>query len=571
MQNMRFKDVKIVFKVLTVVALMSVVTVIIGFLGVQAVTELNKDTDEIELAGREALISARANQNILMLSRSEFRIAADPSPAHVQEIGTIVQDQRKQFEKHIADLKTMADARQGELLRSVEQTYVTYQRELDDTFQVARRNGAQISNDKSRQEIIDSAMASRTAAEKLYGAVRAFAEYSDNKASSVSKSASEHSAEVRTMLIVVASLGILGGIVVGLLIAQYGIGRPVSASVGCLRRLADGDLTVEIFGVERKDEVGQIAGTMQVFKENLQRTHAMEAEARAAEARAAEEKRRSMNALADSFEQSVKGVVGAVSSSATQLQGNAQSMSSVAEETTRQATAVAAATEQASANVQTVATAAEELSSSIAEIARQVEDAASITQTAVEEAQRTNVTVSSLAEAAQKIGTVVQLIQDIASQTNLLALNATIEAARAGEAGKGFAVVASEVKSLANQTAKATEDISSQVQAIQKETFDAVAAIRGIADTVLKVNQISTAIASAVEEQTAATGEISRNVQQAAQGTTEVSRNIGGVNRAAVEAGGAADEVLKAARELGSQSTALTQQVDDFVRRIRSA
>ncbi len=568
---MRFKDMKIVVKVLVVVALTSLATVAVSVMGVQALSELNSDTTEVETSGREALTGARANQSILALSRSEFSIAADPSPKYVGEADAIVQEQRKQLDTHIATLKRTAGPRQTELLKAVEDAYATYLRELDDTFQTARRNGAQTTNDTARREIVDSALTSQTAANTLFQAMRAYNDYSDSKSQTLSQNASANAKSVRTTLIVVAVLGVVGGILVGLLVAQFGIGRPVSASVGCLRRLADGDLTVEIYGVERKDEVGQIAGTMQVFKENLQRTRTMEAEAKAAEARAALEKKQAMDALADSFEHSVKGVVGAVSSSAEQLQGNAQSMSSVAEETTRQATAVAVATEQASANVQTVATAAEELSSSIAEIARQVAEAAGITQNAVNEAQRTNATVESLSGAAQKIGTVVQLIQDIASQTNLLALNATIEAARAGEAGKGFAVVASEVKSLANQTAKATEDISGQVQAIQKETTDAVTAIRGIADTVLKVNHISTAIASAVEEQTAATGEISRNVQQAAQGTAEVSSNIGGVNRAAVEAGGAAGDVLKAARELGAQSTTLTRQVDDFVRRIRAA
>ena len=568
---MRFKDMKIVFKVLVVVALMSLATVAVSVMGVRALTALDADTNEIETSGREALTGVRANQSILMLNRSEFSIAADPSPRHVQEMDSTIREQRKQFENHVASLKQTAGPRQTELLKTVDEAYAAYLNELDDTLRAARQNGTQTTNDAARQTIIDAALASQTAASKLFQAIRAFNDYSDDKAQTLSENASANAESVRTTLIVVAVLGVAGGIVLGLLVAQFGIGRPVSASVGCLRRLADGDLTVEIYGVERKDEVGQIAGTMQVFKENLQRTRTMETEAKAAEARAALEKKLAMDALADSFEQSVKGVVGAVSSSAEQLQGNAQSMSSVAEETTRQATAVAVATEQASANVQTVATAAEELSASIAEIARQVEEAAGITQTAVDEAQRTNATVESLADAAQKIGTVVQLIQDIASQTNLLALNATIEAARAGEAGKGFAVVASEVKSLANQTAKATEDISGQVQAIQKETIDAVTAIRGIADTVLKVNQISTAIASAVEEQTAATGEISRNVQQAAHGTAEVSSNIGGGTRAAGEAGGAAAEVLRAACDLGAQSTTLTRQVDDFVQRIRAA
>ncbi len=354
-------------------------------------------------------------------------------------------------------------------------------------------------------------------------------------------------------------------------IAVFGIRRPITVLNDVMEQLAKGDATVTVAGADRGDEVGSMARTVEVFKQNLLNNRRMEQEAKDAEASAAAEKTRTMNALADSFEASVRGVVGAVSSAATQLQSNAESMSSTAEETTRQAASVAAASDQTLSNVQTVASAAEELASSISEIARQLESATRMSRSAVDEAQRTNDTVESLAQAAERIGSVVQLIQEIASQTNLLALNATIEAARAGEAGKGFAVVASEVKSLANQTARATEEISGQIQAIQKETHGAVGAIRGIADTVQQVNQIATSIASAVEEQTAATGEISRNVQQAAQGTAEVSRSIMGVNDASQEAGRSAADVLQAAGSLGNQAQSLRESVDAFVARIRKA
>ena len=354
-------------------------------------------------------------------------------------------------------------------------------------------------------------------------------------------------------------------------IAVVGIRRPITALNDVMEQLANGDATVAVTGADRGDEVGSMARTVEVFKQNLLNNRRMEQEVKDAEARTAAEKARTLNALADSFESSVQGVVGAVSSAATQLQSNAESMSSTAEETTRQASSVAAASDQTLSNVQTVASAAEELASSISEIARQLESATRMSRSAVDEAQRTNATVESLAQAAERIGSVVQLIQEIASQTNLLALNATIEAARAGEAGKGFAVVASEVKSLANQTARATEEISGQIQAIQKETQGAVGAIRGIADTVQQVNQIATSIASAVEEQTAATGEISRNVQQAAQGTAEVSRAIMGVNDASQDAGRAASEVLQAAGSLGTQAEGLRESVNAFVARIRAA
>ena len=278
-----------------------------------------------------------------------------------------------------------------------------------------------------------------------------------------------------------------------------------------------------------------------------------------------------LNELAKNFEGSVKGIVDTVSSAATELQSSAQSMSATAEETSRQSTAVAAASEEASTNVQTVASATEELSASVAEISRQVTQSTQIAAKAVADAQATNRTVENLDAAAKKIGEVVQLISDIASQTNLLALIATIEAARAGEAGKGFAVVASEGKSLANQTARATEDIGAQIRAIQSEVGQSVTAIKGIGATIQEISEISTAIATAVEEQGAATQEIARNVQQAAAGTQEVSTNITGVTQAAGETGQAAGQVLSAAEELGRQSNVLQKQVDQFIASIRAA
>lgn len=347
--------------------------------------------------------------------------------------------------------------------------------------------------------------------------------------------------------------------------------RPLEAIRSTMTRLADGERDIAVPGLERRDEIGAMAAAVEVFRKNAEEVARLEAEQAERDRLAAEEKRRMMNELADSFLASVGGVVDMVSSAATEMESTAQSMTATAEETNRRAVAVSAASEEASTNVNSVASAADELSSSIGEIARQVQHAAGIAANAVTSADATNRTVEGLAATAQKIGEVVELINSIAEQTNLLALNATIEAARAGDAGKGFAVVAQEVKALASQTSKATEEIGQQISDIQAATAEAVRAIREIGGTIVSINEISTAIASAVEEQGAATDEIARNVQQASSGTGEVSANIAGVSSAASETGSAASQVLGAARDLAAQAERLRHEVNGFVERVRAA
>jgi methyl-accepting chemotaxis protein len=347
--------------------------------------------------------------------------------------------------------------------------------------------------------------------------------------------------------------------------------RPLEGIRSAMTRLAEGDKEVAIPGLGRTDEIGGMADAVEVFRQNAIEMERLQADQAEQERRAEEEKRRALNELADSFMESVGGVVSSVGSAAEQMKTTAQAMSGTAEETNRQATAVAAASEEASTNVRSVASAADELSSSITEISRQVQDAARISNDAVTSAENTNRKFEGLAEAAQRIGNVVELINDIAAQTNLLALNATIEAARAGEAGKGFAVVAAEVKDLAGQTAKATEEIGQQIGGIQASTEESVTAIQEIGQTIGTINEISAAIASAVEEQGAATQEIARNVQQASSGTEEVNENISGVSQAATETGTAAAQVLGSAEELAGQAERLRTEVERFVERVRAA
>jgi methyl-accepting chemotaxis protein len=348
------------------------------------------------------------------------------------------------------------------------------------------------------------------------------------------------------------------------------VSRPIQTLTGIMERLAGRDLAVVVTGSERKDEVGAMARAVEVFKAGLIDADRL-AVAQSAEQGAIRQRANTMDRLIRGFEEVATVTLRAVSSAATELDATAQSMTAMAHQTNDQASTVATAAEQTSANVQTVATASEEMASSVHEIGEQVARSVRIASAAVEEAGRTNVIVRGLADAAQKIGDVVGLITNIASQTNLLALNATIEAARAGEAGKGFAVVASEVKSLANQTGQATMDIAAQIGAIQEATAGAVKAITGIGGTITQINEISTAIAAAIEEQGAATNEISRSVQQAAIGTQEVSSNIAQVTRTAGETGGAAGQVLSAAGELAKQAETLRSGVEEFLNSIKAA
>jgi len=352
-------------------------------------------------------------------------------------------------------------------------------------------------------------------------------------------------------------------------LAAGGVARPIVAMTDAMKRLAAGDKSIEVPSRDQVDEIGQMAQAVQVFKDNAIRIEALQAEQAEAAAHSAAERKQARENLADSFEASVMGLVREVASSAQGMQATAQTMSAAARQASTQAGSIASAADSATENVQTVASAAEELSASITEINRQVSEAAKISKTASEEAGRTNVMVQTLATAADRIGEVVKLINDIAAQTNLLALNATIEAARAGDAGKGFAVVAGEVKHLANQTAKATEEIGTQIGAVQEETRRAVAAIKTIGEVIDNVREISSGIAASVEQQGAATKEIARNVQQAAQGTQDVSANIGGVTTAVITTGQAAESVLGSADSLTGSADRLRTEVASFLAGIR--
>jgi methyl-accepting chemotaxis protein len=379
--------------------------------------------------------------------------------------------------------------------------------------------------------------------------------------------------EISFATVAMLALGVLT-LVGSVLFVWLYVGRNILRRIRSLQRsmqlLSDGDLESDIYQSHQHDEIASMANSLQIFRESMIEARSLSADQDRDRTAKAERASR-MEARIVEFEATVRNALDGLQNSASSMQSTAESMSTTADQSSALVSAVASAAEETSVNVQTVSSGTEELSSSIAEIGRQVVTSAEIARKAVDEAGATDATMQGLADNAARISVVVDLIQTIASQTNLLALNATIEAARAGEAGRGFAVVASEVKNLASQTAKATDEIRSQIASMQAVTESAVGAIRSIGTTISEINDVTTAIASAVEEQGAATREIARNIQHAAGGTSEVSSNIVGVSTASAEAGSAANEVLTASGALRREAEILRAEIDAFLSNIRAA
>ena len=561
-----FSNQKMIVKILTPVLLLLI------FMGAIAATALQRLELVQQVSEYGLTVEASRRATILDLGRhlnaatvAEKNAIIEKNPDEMKRFAAMFNEEMVLTDKAIADLALTADSdirrETGVKIKALVDAYrqnalkviaLTLQGKVDEAFALSAGEGA-----KTRR-------AAATLIEERVEINRRGVE----KAIRESRSVAEQTSTVVWTLSIV---GILLGLVLSLSIVIYLIVRPLKRITASMTRVSQGELDFAIDGTERRDEVGLLARTLDVFKANALEVRRLTAEQEAQKAQVEAERKAEMRRLADRFEGSVSGIVQNVASSATQMQGAAGTLSSSATQSTAQATAVAAASEQSSANVQTVASATEELAASILEIGRQVSNQSAISATAVQEADRTNASMQLLVDTANQIGAVVDLINSIAGQTNLLALNATIEAARAGEAGKGFAVVASEVKALASQTARATEEIQAKVKEIQSATGGAQEAVAGIAGIIGRMSEISSAIAAAIEEQNAATAEISSNVAQAARGSEQVSTNIVGVTRAATETGAAADQVLSTANTLATEADRLKAEVSNFIATVRAA
>jgi methyl-accepting chemotaxis protein len=552
-------------KMIGTVIMLAALAVVLAGVGVSSLSSIHRAASEANEASTKLELAFTAQVELVTWFRStETLIRADATPE-------IVAQGRKDADGAYKRLTTGLNQLSDALVTTEGRSLMARIKDLIAQYRGIETKADQLYDQHQNDDLLKAMHSGATIDNQILDLLTQIVTRNDETQGKANDRADRTYDEASTLLWGVSAGGILVFLALGLWVIVVGVSRPLDGVTRAMTAVAGGDLDAEVPGLGQGDEIGRLAAALDTFKRNGLERREMAADRERQQKAAVEEKRRTMNQLADGFESSVRAVVEALSQAVTQLQADAQGLSATADQTNRQAVAVAAAAEQATSNVQTVAAATEELSSSVNEISRQVSESSRIAGVAVDEANKTNVTVAGLSEAAQKIGEVVGLINNIASQTNLLALNATIEAARAGEAGKGFAVVASEVKNLANQTAKATDDIQGQVGQMQAVTGTAVDAIKGITGTIQRMSEITTTIASAVEEQGAATREIARNVQQASTGTREVSSNISGVTQAAGETGHMAGSVLGAAKELSRQTDRLRQEVDAFVRRVRNS
>lgn len=563
---MSLGSLRIVTKVFLLVSLFTGLLLLVSGVGITSVTRLQHQTEQLAAISRDVRLSADLNETALLLNRAEYQLAANP--AAYDTTAAAIRDLRDQLSRQFTTAAETADGAERVHLDTARTHFTRYQSELDATLSVAAGyRGTTLG--AGQEKLLAEATISNTVSQALRDAVSAYSDATNEHADQIAGTARSTAVSVYWLLGLTATGGIGLGIACGIAIARSGITIPLSRGIASLKALAAGHLDAPIYGADRKDEVGDIARVMAVFRDNaLARA---EAERRDREEQAERSRRADLIAsLSRDFDERSSSLVNSLNGQAVTLQENARTMAAIAARTAQQSEQVAAASGLVSTNIQTVAAATEELSVSIDEIRRQVETATTEASAAVLTAEATATQVETLARTTDHIGEVVALISGIAAKTNLLALNATIEAARAGDAGKGFAVVAGEVKALAAQTAHATDQIQTRITAVQTETRQAVSAMADIAGSISRIASGAGNIAAAVNQQSAATREIARTIEQTAANTQQVSETILDVDAGSQETGSNAGEVLSVATQLTEQTGRMQAQISGFLREVRA-